>query len=204
MDVSKIGRFICGLRKEKKITQAELAEKLGISDRAVSKWENGNCLPDAGKMLDLCGILGISVNELLSGEKIEMEQYNEKTEALLLELARREERKNRRLLLDMWVLMGTSILFFVALVVVSCFALPEGRVLGSIVVTAVIVLVVVCFYGFKLELDAGYYECKECGERFTVGIWKMTFAPHVGTTRYLRCPHCRKLGWDKKVLTKEK
>ena len=57
MDVSKIGRFICGLRKEKKLTQAELAEKLGISDRAVSKWENGNCLPDAGKMLDLCGIL---------------------------------------------------------------------------------------------------------------------------------------------------
>ena len=132
-----------------------------------------------------------------------MEQYNEKTEALLLELARLEERKNRRLLLDMWVLMGTSILFFVALVVVSCFALPEGRVLGSIVVTAVIVLVVVCFYGFKLELDAGYYECKKCRAKFVPDYFPALMAPHMGTTRFLKCPECRKRSWAKKVMTKE-
>ena len=72
MDLIKIGKFIATCRKERKLTQSELAEQLGISDRAISKWENGNCLPDAGKMLDLCGVLKISAGELLSGEKIEM------------------------------------------------------------------------------------------------------------------------------------
>ena len=72
MNLGKIGKFISELRKEKNLTQEELAEKLLVTDRAVSKWERGLSLPDAGKMLDLCSILGINVNELLNGQKIDM------------------------------------------------------------------------------------------------------------------------------------
>ena len=95
MDLIKIGKFISSKRKEKDITQSKLAEMLYITDRAVSKWENGICLPDADKMLDLCNILGISVNELLNGEKIDMKDLNKKTDELLLELAKQEEIKNK-------------------------------------------------------------------------------------------------------------
>ena len=77
MDMEKTGKFISRCRKDAGLTQAVLAEKLGITDRAVSKWETGRSLPDASLMLELCGILGISVNELLTGEKIEMENYKE-------------------------------------------------------------------------------------------------------------------------------
>ena len=73
MDQVKIGRFVAECRKGKGLTQAKLAEMLGITDRAVSKWETGKSMPDASLMLPLCEILGISVNELLSGERIEME-----------------------------------------------------------------------------------------------------------------------------------
>ena len=91
MNLIKIGRFIADCRKEKKITQEQLAEKLYITDRAVSKWERGLSLPDADKMLELCNILGISVNELLNGEKIMKEDYKKKTEELLIELTKKEE-----------------------------------------------------------------------------------------------------------------
>ena len=78
MDQLKIGKFISKCRKDINLTQAQLAEKLNITDRAVSKWENGRSLPDASIMLDLCNILNISVNELLIGEKIDMnEKENE-------------------------------------------------------------------------------------------------------------------------------
>lgn len=204
MDLVKTGKFISSCRKEKNITQSELAEKLGISDRAISKWENGNCLPDAGKMLDLCAILGISVNELLSGEKIEMKDYSKKTEELLVELAKQEEKKNKRLLSDMYVMTGSAILFYVGLVVLASYTLKEGPVLSAIICAATAVTVIVAFYGLKLEVDAGYYECKKCGHRFVPkNYFSVLIAPHFNTTRFLKCPDCGKRSWAKKVMTKE-
>ena len=96
MNLIKIGRFIADCRKSKNLTQEELAEKLYITDRAVSKWERGLSLPDADKMLDLCDILDINVNELLNGEKINMKDYQKKTNELLVELAKQEEKKNKK------------------------------------------------------------------------------------------------------------
>ncbi len=78
MNQTEIGKFIAKSRKAKKLTQAQLAEKLNITDRAVSKWETGKSMPDSSIMLDLCEILGITVNELLSGEEIDMESYEKK------------------------------------------------------------------------------------------------------------------------------
>ena len=80
------GKFIASCRKEKGLTQAQLAEKLNITDRAVSKWETGKCMPDSSIMLELCNILDVTVNELLSGERIEMNNYEEKVNENLIEL----------------------------------------------------------------------------------------------------------------------
>ena len=80
MNQEKIGKFIAELRKEKNMTQQELADKLGVTDRAVSHWENGRRLPDYSLLKDLCDILSISINELFSGEKISNENYKERAD----------------------------------------------------------------------------------------------------------------------------
>lgn len=98
MEQEKIGKFILQLRKEKGMTQKQLAEKLGVTDRAISKWENGRGMPELSLMKTLCDELGISVNELLSGEKIEKEDYQEKLEENILNTieytSKNVERKN--------------------------------------------------------------------------------------------------------------
>ena len=91
MNQTEIGKFIAKCRKEKKLTQAQLAEKLNITDRAVSKWETGKSMPDSSIMLELCEILGITVNELLSGEKIDMESFEKKADENLIALKRKDE-----------------------------------------------------------------------------------------------------------------
>ena len=99
MDQVKIGRFIAELRKEKGLTQAQLAEHFEVSNKAVSKWETGKSLPDASIMIDLCNLLGITVNELLSGERISMEDYKEKAEEHLVEIHKKKTRFQRTALL---------------------------------------------------------------------------------------------------------
>ena len=91
MDQLKVGKFIAECRKEKKLTQVQLAEKLCITDKAISKWERGIAMPDSSIMIELCENLDISVNELLTGERIKEEDDREKTEELLLEMTRKEE-----------------------------------------------------------------------------------------------------------------
>ena len=204
MNLIKIGKFIADCRKKKKITQSELAEKLYITDRAVSKWERGLSLPDADKMLDLCNILEINVNELLNGERIEMKDYDKKIEDLLIEMTRQEEIKNKRLLLDMYIILIISIVFYVAIVLLACFTLKEGPVLGTIICISTVATVLICFYGLKLEADAGYYECRKCHHRYVPkSIFTIFLAPHINTTRYMKCPKCNKRSWAKKVMTKE-
>ena len=203
MDLIKIGKFIANCRKEKHITQEVLAEKLYVTDRAVSKWERGLSLPDAGKMLDLCNILDISVNELLIGEKIDMENYSKKTDELLVSMAKQEEFKNKKMLMDMWVLLITTLIFYVGIILLASFTLGEGTLFGVIVCVSTFIMVAVAFYGLKLEVDAGYYECKNCHNRFTIKYFSAMIAPHINTTRYLKCPKCGKRSWAKKVMTKE-
>ena len=92
MDQVKIGQFVAQCRKEKNLTQTQLAEQLNLTDRAVSKWETGKGLPDASIMPDLCGLLGISINELFSGERIYTDDYKRKAEENLLRIKKEAER----------------------------------------------------------------------------------------------------------------
>ena len=80
MDQEKIGKFISKVRKEKNITQEQLADKLHITNRAISKWENGICLPDVSIMMELCKILDISINDLFIGEKTKNNENSKKLE----------------------------------------------------------------------------------------------------------------------------
>ncbi len=80
MNQEKIGKFIADLRKKQNLTQEQLAEKLGVTDKSVSRWENGKCLPDVSLYKDLCNILGITLNEFFSGEKIKDENFKEQAD----------------------------------------------------------------------------------------------------------------------------
>ena len=91
MDQIKIGKFIAERRKTKNLTQQQLAEKLNITDRAISKWETGKGMPDSSIMMELCKELDISVNELLSGELIDMNNYNVKVDENLIKLQKQKE-----------------------------------------------------------------------------------------------------------------
>jgi len=203
MDLKRIGKFIADCRKEKNITQEQLAEKLLITDRAVSKWERGLSLPDADKMLDLCNILSINVNELLNGERIDMKDYEKKTEELLVELAKQEEIRNKKTMMDMWVFGITAVIFYIGIMTLACYTLEEGPLLGSVICSSTVFFVLVCFYLLKLEVDAGYYECGKCHHRYKAKYFNALIAPHVHTTRWLKCPRCGKISWSKKVMTKE-
>ena len=97
MDLIKIGKYIAGKRKELGMTQKQLAEKLGMSDKSVSKWERGVCLPDVSVYSDLCLILGISINEFLAGEDIAQENIEKKSEENIIGVATDSKHKQKRL-----------------------------------------------------------------------------------------------------------
>lgn len=203
MNLKKVGIFIAECRKSKKLTQEQLAEKLCITDRAVSKWERGLSLPDASVMLDLCNILDISVNELLCGENIDMKDYKEKNEELLLELAKQDEAKNKKLMMSMWTILATDVIFYFGILFLVVNLLEEGLLLGVIIAASTIVFLISAFIALKFEVDAGYYECKKCNHRFVPTYMEAMFALHMSTTRFLKCPKCHKKSWAKKVMTKE-
>ena len=202
MDQIKIGKFIASQRKLKGFTQAALAEKLGITDRAVSKWECGKGMPDVSIMLELCETFGITVNELLCGERISVENSNQKNEQLLLDLATEIERKNKTIWTSMWAIMTVSMIAFLASMAAAAFLIPEGvwqlvAILGSCVL-----FLIPCFYALKLEVSVGAYRCKNCGHEIVPTYSEALRAMHLGTTRYLKCPKCHKRTWCKKVLKK--
>ena len=202
MELIKIGKFIADCRKKQNITQEQLAEKLFITDRAVSKWERGLSLPDADKMLDLCNILDINVNELLNGEKIAMKDYEKKNEELLLELAKQDELKNKKLITSMWTIIITAVLFYGGILGLATSTLKEGPLLGTIICLSTILLLTAAFIALKFEVDAGYYECKNCHHKHVPSYFAALWAPHISTTRYLKCPKCGKRTWSKKVMSK--
>ena len=95
MNQEKIGNFIAKCRKAKKMTQVELAEKLGVSDKSVSKWENAKCMPDLSLFLQLCDVLEITINDLMAGEKVDDKEYINTLENNFISLVSNVERRNK-------------------------------------------------------------------------------------------------------------
>ena len=202
MDQIKIGKFIAECRKNVNLTQMQLAEKLNITDKAVSKWERGKALPDSSIMLELCQVLKITVNDLLSGEKISMENENIKNEQILLQMAKEIEHKNKTIWTSMCVIIIISIIGLLAGALAATFFIPEGVWQLVTVIALVIVFLIPCFYALKLEVSVGAYKCKNCGYEIVPTYKEALNAMHMGTTRYLKCPKCNKRTWCKKVINK--
>ena len=202
MNQIKIGEFISSQRKKKNLTQESLAAKLGITDRAVSEWEQGKGLPDISLMIDLCEILGITANELLNSEKTGTENSNQKNEQLLLEMAKELEKKNKIIWSSMWVIMTVSITALIAGVFITTFLIPEGVWQLVTILGVCVVFLMPCFYALKLEVSVGVYKCKNCGHEIVPTYMQALNTMHMGTTRYLKCPNCNKRTWCKKVLKK--
>ena len=202
MDQIKIGRFIAERRKKANLTQMQLAEKLGITDKAISKWERGMAMPDSSIMLELCGILGISVNELLSGEKINMEDSSQKNEQLLLDMANDLEKKNKTIWSSMWAIMIVSMSVLIAGIFIAAFLIPEGVWQLVTIICVCVLFLIPCFYALKLEVSVGAYKCQNCGYEIVPTYKEVMMAMHRGFTRHLLCPKCNKRTWCKKVLKK--
>ena len=202
MDQSKIGRLIAECRKQKQITQMQLAEKLNITDKAVSKWERGLAMPDASIMIELCEILEISVNELLNGEIINKENINQKNEQLLIEMAQEIQKKNKTIWSSMYVIMIVSMMALFAGIFIIAFLVPEGVWQLVAIIVHCILFLLPCFYALKLEVSVGAYKCANCGHEFVPTYKEALNAMHKGFTRYLKCPKCNKKTWCKKVIKK--
>ena len=200
MNQLKIGKFIADCRREKKLTQLQLAEKLGITDKAISKWERGIAMPDSSIMLALCSILGISVNELLSGEKINMEEQNQKTEALLVDLTRNEEQLRKKLYV--WSRLLYFIMMFNLTLIELIFVLDAWVGLNATMVitiglSSVVLYAIAGFAIIPMINETIRYRCKECQREFG--------APKFGRewfSFYVKCPHCGRKERARRILIK--
>ena len=186
MEQAKVGKFIAECRKNKKMTQVELAEKLNITDRAISKWETGKGMPDSSIMLELCNELDISVNELLSGEVIKMETYNQKAEELLLNL-------------EIFIGILVSIIF-ITCVFVASFVNMQDWLRIVLIIVGTIPFVIGVGYAIRIEQVAGFYECQNCHYKYVPNYKKVLFAIHIARNRKMKCPKCGNVNYHKKII----
>ena len=196
MDLIKIGKFIATKRKQRNLTQMQLAELLHVTDRAISKWECGRSMPDSAIMLELCDALKISVNELLTGEELEMKEYNKQAELNLIEITRQKEESDKRLLKAEIIFGIIGVILFFGLLLAGLYLIKEESSLLWLGITMVSVGVVefltMTFFALRIEQKAGYYECKECHHRYVPTFKAVLFAPHIGRSRFMKCPNCGK------------
>ena len=201
MNQRKIGEFIANRRKALKLTQKQLAERLEISDKTISKWETGKGLPEVSLMLPLCTCLGINVNELLSSVQLSGENYRKKAEENIMDLVKEREENKKKIILVIIIAMtciiaGTTIILVTGLIEMA----TNIRIILIIIATAIVIvgIVVACV----LEQDAGAYECPQCHERFVPSMNEYIKGPHTLTKRYLKCHKCGESNFCRHQLTK--
>ena len=199
MDQIKIGKFIAECRKKQNLTQAQLAEKLDITDRAISKWETGKAMPDSDIMLDLCDILGIKVNELLCGEMIEIEHKDEQLNELIFQMAKNEERYHKRLLHSAYEIIATSLTALICLMSLISLLIPECGFQDFLIIVSVILFIIPCMIALKFKAETGYYECKNCQHMFVPNYKEIAVLMQTPTRRLLKCTKCGKWTWCKKL-----
>lgn len=201
MDQSKTGKFIAQARRAQNLTQRQLADQLGISDKTVSKWECGKGLPEVSLMLPLCEILQITVNDLLSGEKVAEGEYQKKAEENMMDLIRENAENKER--------MTLSIICGVITVIAVCALVMLASYLELPVVVRILLLVCAVFTAIagigaaaRLEVKAGYYECPHCGTLFVPTMMDYVKGYHTLTRRRLTCPTCGKTSMCRHRITR--
>lgn len=200
MNQIKTGAFIAKMRKEKKMTQREIADRLFISDKTVSKWETGKGLPEVALMLPLCKILGITVNELLTGERLIDSEYKKKAEETLMDLVKEREESKRNIILGV-ITCSITIISACALIMVAGLFDMEVWQRWLLIAVAVPDMVGGIAVAATLEMKSGTFECKHCKTRFVPTAAAYIAGPHTITTRYLKCPECGKKSYCRRRLT---
>ncbi|MDE5908827.1 MAG: helix-turn-helix domain-containing protein [Lachnospiraceae bacterium] len=204
MDQVKIGRFIAKERKQKKYTQRQLAEILGISDKTISKWECGNGFPEVSLLLPLCEELNINVNELLSGERLTEMDYKKKAEENMVDFIHEKEENKKKIWLSTLTGIIATVSFITLILVVVMYtdvmSLPVKMVLAAIACSIFAVGVYVAMQG---ERTIGYFKCQNCGKTFVPSFYAYSMGVHVFARRRLKCPCCGAKSWCKKVLSRE-
>ena len=201
MDQIKTGKFIADERKKKGYTQRQLAEQLGISDKTISKWERGNGFPEISLLLPLCNELDLSVNELLTGERISETEYREKAEENMVNLVKEAQESKKKIIMSAMVGVLVIVAAVPLFVVAGMFEMQVWtRVLlmGIGFVIMVIGIAIACV----LDREAGAFECPECKERFVPDMKSYVMGPHTITKRKLTCPKCGCTKYCKHVLTR--
>ncbi len=201
MDMQKIGTFLAELRKEKNLTQEELGEQIGVTNKTVSRWENGNYLPPVEMVQILSDLFDVSINELLSGERLDEKHYKENAEEYIVtDLMKKRNEAKKRLAIScivaaITILAGLSIILLSALL-----SAPIWLKIGSIIFSLIIIIlgIGVCCV---LTVDAGVYECPNCGEKFVPSMKDFICGTHTLTKRNLKCPKCGKKSFCKKRLS---
>ena len=202
MNQIKIGKFIADCRKEQNLTQSQLAEKLNITDRAVSKWETGRAMPDSGLMLELCEILGITVTDLLNGERVDGDRPDIH-EAQLLEAVKEKQEADKRLL-GIEIFLGVlAVAILLACCIVSAYVSMEDWLKFTIIGVGAVIAIPSLLLCISIEQKAGYYKCTKCGHIHVPAYGQVLGAMHINRTRYMKCPHCGKWSWQKKTIEKE-
>lgn len=201
MNQEKIGAFIARRRKEKANT-SEACKLFRITDRAVSKWERGKGLPDPVYMLELCRLLDISVNELLTGEFIEETKYQQKAEDNLLIMAKQEVKQTKKMFFYENVIGIGSTIIFTILIFMSVYFVESEGIKILLFIFAFLFLITGVSIALKIETEEGYYECQKCHHKYIPSYRQVYFAMHIGRTRYMKCPHCQKRSWQKKIYSK--
>ena len=201
MDQIKIGKFIAEERKAKKYTQRELADKLSISDKTISKWERGNGFPEVSLLLPLCNELEITVNELLSGERLQATDYKKKAEENMVNLVKEAQESKKKIIMSAMV----SVLVIVAAVPLFVVAgMFEMQVWTRVLLMGIgfVIMVMGIAIACVLDREAGAFECPECKERFVPDMKSYVMGPHTITKRKLTCPKCGCPKYCKHVLTR--
>lgn len=201
MDQIKIGGFIAEERKRKGYTQKILSEKLGISDKTISKWERGNGFPEVSLLIPLCSELDITVNELLSGERVSEEQYRKKAEENMVNLVKEAQENKKKIILSVMVGILTILAAVPLFMVAGMFDMRTG-VRITFIVIGIVVMTIGIAVACIMDREAGAFECPECHERFIPDMKSYIMAAHTLTKRKLICPKCGAHRYCKKVLTK--
>ncbi len=203
MDIVKIGYFIRECRKNKNLTQKQLADKLYVEPKTISKWETGKGLPDVSIMKNLCNELGISLSELFIGDYIKEESNDLLIEILIIDGLNKERIQNKKKLIGE-ILIGCAFIGSVITLILLVGFVSIDNYLKIILIVLSFVFMFVGLFGLVLlDVNIGYFECAECHERFIPSIKDYVFGMHTLKKRKLKCPKCGKKTWCLKRMTRK-
>lgn len=201
MNQIKIGKFIASERKRRGYTQRQLADILGITDKTISKWECGNGFPDVSLLLPLCKELDISVNELMTGERVSEEEYHKKAEENIVNLVKEAQENKKKIILSAMV-AGLTVVAALPLFIISGVLVMETWLRFILIGIGIFIIIAGIAIACILDRDAGAFECPECHERFVPEMRAYIMGAHTFTKRKLHCPKCGSAKYCKHVLTK--